>query len=302
MDACSCGRTTKPIPRTERCGSEGSTITRTWSPDRQRVDADRGVPIDRSPRRCRPNRDRVYQAGVRGWPELQAGIAGARRAGPVYTMANMHGFFRQSAGPGWALAGDAGHSKTPHPDRESPALRQSEAVAAAIERALDGGHGTPDDVLRAWWRWRDQDGWEMYWLAHDLGAPGPTSPLLREVQRRVAADRDLTSALVRIFTHELRPSELITPTPSTSSDAAAPPAEHQEPARRASQWRAVKAGVAPRPLRHACDIAGRRSRNKRAPCPPGMPPVGERCASDASAGVRSCPGLTCNARGKHVCD
>ena len=51
----------------------------------------------------RADREAVYEAGVRGWPELHAGVAGARREGQIYTMANMRGFFRTSAGPGWAL-------------------------------------------------------------------------------------------------------------------------------------------------------------------------------------------------------
>lgn len=63
----------------------------------------------------RADRQAVYEAGVRGWPELHAGVAGARREGQIYTMANMRGFFRRSAGPGWALVGDAGHFKDPTP-------------------------------------------------------------------------------------------------------------------------------------------------------------------------------------------
>jgi hypothetical protein len=51
----------------------------------------------------------------------------------------------------------------------------------------------------------------MYWFAHDLGAAGPTPPLLRQVQRRIAADRDLITATVRIFNHDLRPSQVFTP-------------------------------------------------------------------------------------------
>jgi hypothetical protein len=137
-------------------------------------------------------------------------------------MANMRGFFRQSAGPGWVLVGDAGHFKDPTPGQGiADALRQAERLAREIERALGGGNGGPDDVLRAWWRWRDEDAWEMYWFADDLGARGPTPPLRREVQRRIAADPDLTTATVRVFNHELRPSEVYTPAFSLSTLAAA---------------------------------------------------------------------------------
>jgi menaquinone-9 beta-reductase len=160
----------------------------------------------------RADREAVYEAGVRGWPELHAAVAGARREGPIHTMANMRGFFRTSAGPGWALVGDAGHFKDPTPGQGiADALRQSEKLAVAIERALGGGHGAADQILHEWWRWRDEDAWEMYWFAHDLGAAGATPPLLRQAQRRIAADPELVAATMRIFNHDLRPSEVFTP-------------------------------------------------------------------------------------------
>ncbi|MEX0972625.1 MAG: NAD(P)/FAD-dependent oxidoreductase [Solirubrobacterales bacterium] len=160
----------------------------------------------------RADREVVYGAGLRAWSQLHAGVDGARREGPVRTMANMHGFFRPSAGPGWALVGDAGHFKDPTPGQGiADALRQSEMLAVAITRALGGGHGRPDDVLREWWCWRDEDAWEMYWLAHDMGAAGPTPPLRREAERRIAADPELATAMVRVLNHELRPSEAFRP-------------------------------------------------------------------------------------------
>jgi 2-polyprenyl-6-methoxyphenol hydroxylase-like FAD-dependent oxidoreductase len=170
----------------------------------------------------RADREAVYEGGLRAWPELYAGVDGARRDGPVRTMANLRGFFRPSAGPGWALVGDAGHFKDPTPGQGiGDALRQSEQLAAAITRALGGGHGEPDEILREWWRWRDEDAWEMYWFAHDMGAAGPTPPLRREAQRRIAADSELTTAMVRILNHELRPSEAFTPAFSMTTMAQA---------------------------------------------------------------------------------
>ena len=49
----------------------------------------------------------------------------------------------------------------------------------------------------------------MYWFAHDMGAAGPTSPLHHEAERRIAADPELTAAMVRVLNHELRPSEVL---------------------------------------------------------------------------------------------
>lgn len=170
----------------------------------------------------RADREAVYEAGVRAWPQLHAGVVGTRREGPLYTMAKLPGFFRQSAGPGWVLTGDAGHFKDPTPGQGiADALRQSEKLAAAITRALGGGHGAPDEILREWWRWRDNDAWEMYWFAYDMGAAGPTPPLRQAAQRRIAADPELTAAMVRIFNHDLRPSQLFTPTFSMTAIAKA---------------------------------------------------------------------------------
>lgn len=158
----------------------------------------------------RADREAVYETGLRAWPRLHEGVAGARREGRIHTMANMHGFFRASAGPGWALVGDAGHFKDPTPGQGiADALRQAEKLTPAIVSGLGGGG--LDEKLREWWRWRDEDAWEMYWFAHDMGAAGPTPPVLRAAQRRIAADPDLTVGLGRIFNHDLRPSELFTP-------------------------------------------------------------------------------------------
>jgi len=201
----------------------------------------------------RADREAVYEAGVRAWPELHAGVAGARREGPIHTMANMRGFFRPSAGPGWVLVGDAGHFKDPTPGQGiADALRQSEKLAAAVERALGGGAGSADATLSDWWRWRDSDAWEMYWFAHDLGAPGPTPPLLRQAQRRIAADRELMTAALRIFNHDLRPSQVLTPAFSLTTFA-------QAMRRGRGQRRAI--------LREAGTVALAEARRRRA-----MPP------------------------------
>jgi 2-polyprenyl-6-methoxyphenol hydroxylase-like FAD-dependent oxidoreductase len=152
-----------------------------------------------------------YAAGLARWPELDASLAGAKRVGPIRVMARWHGYFRQSAGPGWVLVGDAGHFKDPTPGQGiSDALRQVAELAPAIEQAL-GGAGAADQVLHDWWSWRDRDAWEMYWFARDMGAPGPTPLLVQAMQRRIAADPQLTEGLMRILNRDLAPSKVFTP-------------------------------------------------------------------------------------------
>ena len=126
-------------------------------------------------------------------------------------MPNRPGYLRESAGPGWVLVGDAGHFKDPSPGQGiADALRQVVALAPVIERALGGGE-EPDRLLRAWWEWRDRDAWEMYRFAAEMGSAGPAPPLVREVQRRIARDPELTDGLLRVLNHDMPPSSVFTP-------------------------------------------------------------------------------------------
>jgi flavin-dependent dehydrogenase len=156
------------------------------------------------------DRERSYRDAFAEWPALADLVARGSLVGPVRLVSRWRGFFRESAGRGWALVGDAGHFKDPTPGQGiSDAFRQAERLAAAIVDGLAGARDL-DEALHAYWRWRDHDAWEMYWFAHDLGAPGPTPPLQAEVQRRIAGEPRLSRRLARVLNHEAGPS-LVTP-------------------------------------------------------------------------------------------
>ena len=156
------------------------------------------------------DRQAALAAELAHWPEFEAALAGARRVGPIRTMSR-DCFFRESAGPGWVLVGDAGHFKDPTPGQGiSDALRQVVELAAAIERAL-GGAGGIDQALHDWRCLRDRDACEMYWFAHEMGAPGAPPLLIQEIQRRIAGDPQLTDGLLRVLNHDVAPSKLFTP-------------------------------------------------------------------------------------------
>ncbi|MCV7257768.1 FAD-dependent oxidoreductase [Mycobacterium shimoidei] len=160
--------------------------------------------------RFHADRDSSFAANIRAWPELADLLAGGRRVGPIRVVTNWHGYFRQSAGPGWVLVGDAGHFKDPAPGQGiSDAFRQTEKLATAIADGL--GNNNPDACTQRWWRWRDSDAYEMYWYARSLGAPGITPPLIRRVLRDIAADPDATRTLLQTLNHDVRPSQLYTP-------------------------------------------------------------------------------------------
>lgn len=157
------------------------------------------------------DRERSFMAGIAAWPELAGLLDGATRTGPIRVMANWHGYFREAAGPGWALLGDAGNFKDPSPAQGiADALRQAERLAGAVEAGL-GGAADIDEELHRWWRWRDEDGYEMHWFATDMGRAGPSPPLASQFTRDIAADDGATKQLLQVLNHDIPPSQLFTP-------------------------------------------------------------------------------------------
>jgi 2-polyprenyl-6-methoxyphenol hydroxylase-like FAD-dependent oxidoreductase len=155
------------------------------------------------------NRDANFTAGLRAWPELADVLGDGRRVGPIRVLTNWHGYFREAAGPGWVLVGDAGHFKDPAPGQGiSDAFRQAKRLAHAIEDGL--GYTCPDGAMRRWWNWRDEDAYEMYWFARAFGVAGASTPLNTRLMRDLAADPEATQRLFLVLNHDIRPSQLFT--------------------------------------------------------------------------------------------
>lgn len=156
------------------------------------------------------DRDKFFLNAVSQWPELADLVAGAERIGPLRVFSKWHGYFRQSAGPGWVLVGDAGHFKDFTPGQGiSDALRQARRLADDVEHGL--GTTNLDDAMRRWWRWRDLDAYEMYWYAARMGAPGAATPWANGLLREIGANADATRKFMEILNHDILPSKLFTP-------------------------------------------------------------------------------------------
>jgi len=152
-----------------------------------------------------------YDDYVARCSQLTDVLAGAHRLDRPRGISSFSGFFRESAGPGWVLVGDAGHFKDPAPGQGiSDALRQGEALAAAIVEAGGGATATDAATVR-WWRWRDRDAAGMHWFAHDLGAAGPIPVVFGGIVRGLAREPDGMRRAVDVFNHRVHPSELLTP-------------------------------------------------------------------------------------------
>ena len=138
-------------------------------------------------------------------------VAGARPVGKIFGMVRWMGFFREAAGPGWVLVGDAGHFKDPCAGRGmGDAFHQADALAPAIVAGLDGSQGGLDEALARWARWRDEDFAEHYWLATDLGQPGPFPAVTTEVLRALNARGEI-GRFIEIQNHRAKPSKVVTP-------------------------------------------------------------------------------------------
>src|SRR5271169_6522160 len=136
--------------------------------------------------RFRQNLEESYLEYVRRCDPVAQALSGARRVGKLFGMLRWEGFFREATGPGWVLAGDAGHFKDPAPGQGiQDAFRQVEFLVPAILSAINRSRSALDEALAGWARWRDDDAAEHYWLATDLGQAGLAPAVLPEVVRRL---------------------------------------------------------------------------------------------------------------------
>jgi 2-polyprenyl-6-methoxyphenol hydroxylase-like FAD-dependent oxidoreductase len=158
------------------------------------------------------NRDREanFRAALQAWPELAAIVGDSERDGPLRMMRHWHSYFRESAGPGWVLLGDAGQFKDFTPAQGiADALCQAKSLSATIV-ATAGTDTGRDAATRDWWLARDRASYDMYWLAIQMGRPGPSSPLVTELLRRVADDPVGGDTLLRVLDRDLPSTKLFT--------------------------------------------------------------------------------------------
>jgi len=159
----------------------------------------------------REDREAAFMAHARACPPVAEALDGAHGVGKMFGVLKFECFFRESAGRGWALVGDAGHFKDPAPGQGiSDAFRQAEALAPVIVGAIDDGDEALDASVAAWARWRDRDAAEHHWLAADFGAAGMAPAVVVEVTRQLY-EHGRAADLGDLFQHRARPSAVFTP-------------------------------------------------------------------------------------------
>ncbi|MGW2473262.1 NAD(P)/FAD-dependent oxidoreductase [Streptomyces sp. NPDC001665] len=138
-------------------------------------------------------------------------LAGATRATRIYGIRRFFGYFREAAGAGWVLLGDAGHFKDPAGGRGiGDAFHQAERLAEALGDALSGPDAGVDRATAEFGRRRDRTYAEYYGLAADLGVAGPIAGVVPRVVAGLHA-RGRLDGVLNLLSHRASVLDVLTP-------------------------------------------------------------------------------------------
>ena len=192
------------------CGVETSSLFNVAEQDRSHVlfptDGDRVLIASAPPMshaaRWRGRHEAAYVEEVRACRPLAPFVEGNAPLGRVRVFAKPRYFFRVAAGPGWALAGDAGHHKEFVIGLGiSDALRDASSLASAISVGTD-------DALESYWRRRDASRIQLYRWGQELGQDDHVTALERLIASRAGVSFDGSDRFARVVDGTLPPSEL----------------------------------------------------------------------------------------------
>jgi flavin-dependent dehydrogenase len=132
-------------------------------------------------------------------PGLREAVAAGHREARFTGTADLPNFYREAAGPGWALAGDAGHHKDPSTGMGiSDAFLSADLLADAIHQAL-AEHRPMDQALAHYQQRRDAltaNGFELTLSAARLS---PLSPRLETLYRSAADQPEIARHVLGVL-------------------------------------------------------------------------------------------------------
>ncbi|GAC1596086.1 MAG: NAD(P)/FAD-dependent oxidoreductase [Acidimicrobiales bacterium] len=157
-----------------------------------------GWPADQY-RQARHDLQREFHAALALVPGLGERVDAGRRVQRFTSTGDLPNQYRTSAGPGWALVGDAGHHKDP-----STGMGMSDAFAAAdlLARAINDGFTSKCSMDNALAQYQhDRDALTANGFQLTLGTARLTalSPRLESFYRAAADDSDLTHAIFGVL-------------------------------------------------------------------------------------------------------
>lgn len=163
---------------------------------------------------CPPNADAAawrqqhtaaYLADVRSCAAFATLLGTDEPVSEVRGCRGLRYFFRAGVGPGWALAGDAGHHKEFVTGLGiTDALRDARSLAAAM---VEGG----EVALQRHWRRRDVERLAMFRWGQDVGQADAVTAVERLVAARVALAPELGAGLGDVLAGRRSIYELVPP-------------------------------------------------------------------------------------------
>jgi len=142
-------------------------------------------------------RERRYHETLRGFPEVfdASKLDGAEMISEIRVIPEtmLRGFFRQAAGPGWALVGDAGHFKHPATAQGiSDAVEQALHVADAVTGSNPGLEG-----YEAWREARAEGHYDWSFQFGRFPREEVAGPLFEGLRSDPRADQDFRDTMTR---------------------------------------------------------------------------------------------------------
>ena len=159
--------------------------------------------------RVRAGIEPAFEAAVALAPGLAERLREGRRVEPFRGTRLLPNHFRTSAGPGWALAGDAGHHKDPILALGiGDAFRDADLVSEAVDRGLDGDL---DAELAAYAERRDELARPGFESTVAFAALNPPSDEQQALFALLRDDQALTDRFFGTFAGTVAPEELLSP-------------------------------------------------------------------------------------------
>ena len=151
-----------------------------------------------------------FQRTLSRLPALAERLRGCRQQGKVRGAVDLPSYFRRSTGPGWALAGDAGHFKDPVTAQGiRDALRFGRRLGEIAAPVLDDRAGL-DAALARWELERDRGCLETYQWTNLLARGENVSAFEAELYRSMSRQPHLGRELLDVFSRSRRPAEVFT--------------------------------------------------------------------------------------------
>ncbi|MBE8518403.1 FAD-dependent monooxygenase [Amycolatopsis sp. H6(2020)] len=156
---------------------------------------------------------RAYEEQIRATaPALYERLRGREPAERLHGCGDQQNFFRQATGPGWVLAGDAGHHKDSITARGiTDAFQQAESLVTEVGSALGGDPAQLDAALARFAEDRDAALTPGYQAALGVARLAPAHQQRLALLRAVQSDPELVATYLDTVAGIVPPDALYTP-------------------------------------------------------------------------------------------